>query len=180
MKITLNHYEKGNLSIPSAALKLAKLNGETAFEGHIGDSNLAVMKKQMSAKELVDGIRFYADLSADLTEQLALACGECDDCGYCCEDDENGCPEDCRRCENPCNGVDIPACVLTEAGIGLDAALECDARDGEIIIRSVEHLWEEDVLETVSQELLEQLSDADICLANLRELLESGEVVYGK
>lgn len=187
MTFTFNHYEKGNLSIPSAALKVAGLNGETKLEGHIGAGQFAVTKKQMTAKELIVAIEFFKDLATDLTVKLALACGECDDCGYCegedFFDDENGCPDDCVNCKNPCHGVEIPTCLLEDAGIDPKVGLQFDTHDGEIIIREIDENWdgggEYDITEDVPAGLLEVLAQSDICMQSMRELLESGEVVYG-
>lgn len=213
MTFTFNHYEKGNLSIPSAALKVAGLNGETKLEGHIGAGQFAVTKKQMTAKELIVAIEFFKDLATDLTVKLALACGECDDCGYCCGeefwDDENSCPDDCTHCKTPCHGVEIPTCLLEDAGIDPEVGLQFDTRDGEIVIREIEqaepapnfasNFFDNGELDAATQNLhiaemmtrfasggspvpaglLEVLAQSDICLQSLRELLESGEVVYG-
>lgn len=183
MKIMLNHYERENLSIPSVALKIAGINDESRLEGYIGGKALGVCKKKMTASELIMAIEFFKDLSSDFTVKLALACGQCDDCGYCaCEDGSDTIPEECRQCKTPCHGAEIPACVLAEAGIDADAGLQFDARDGEVIIREIEQEWDDsecDNPDNIPAELLAVLTQSNICIQHLRDLLESGEVVYG-
>lgn len=184
MKTNIFAQMKKNLTIPATSVKIAGLDGED-LEAHLGDGAIVLLREEMDAEQLIEAIEFLKDLATDLTVALACACGQCEECGdcYAC-DDEDGCPDDCARCKTPCHGVEIPACLLKDAGIDPEVGLQLDTRDGEIIIREIDDEWSDDedeldITDYVPEGLLTVLRGSDVCLTNLRDLLESGEIVYG-
>lgn len=181
MKTNIFAPMKKNLTIPAASVKIAGLDGQD-LEAHLGDGAIVLFREEMEAKELIDTIEFLKELSTELTVALACACGECDECGYCYGEDDDGCPDDCERCKTRCHGVEIPTCLLRDAGIDPAVGLQFDTRNGEIIIREIDDDWDEDELDItdyVPEGLLTVLRNSDVCLSSLREMLEDERIIYG-
>lgn len=183
MKMKIFASMKGNLTIPNAAIRIAGINGED-LETHISDGVIVLFREEMDAKQLIAVSEFLKEMATDLSVHLAVACGQCDDCGYCYGDeDEDSCPESCANCKSPCHGVELPICMLEEAGINPEIGLQFDTRQGEIIIHEIDDSCgdadEIDVTDYVPEGLLEVLRESDVCLNHLREMLESGEIIYG-
>lgn len=133
--------------------------------------SLVLLKDKMTAVQLIHAIDHLDSLSAELLSALANACDE----------DEHEPSNDCSRCRMPCHGIEIPPCLLEEAGIAPNVGLQFDTRNGEIIVSAIDDDWGDDdfdITDYVPERLLELLQNADVCTDNLRELLKNGEIVY--
>ena len=79
--------DSGALLIPRAAFKISSFEADEKAEIHALDSAVIVLKKQMTAMELIQAADALHRLATELTAHLAMACGECGEC-------EDGCPFD--------------------------------------------------------------------------------------
>ncbi len=100
------------LHIPGAALKISRFEGQTQAEYRPLDDVIVVLKRQMTAAEMINAIQQLSDTASDLMTELAEVCGPCEECA-------SGClcrgSEDSPLCHVP------PEILLTfaEAGICL-------------------------------------------------------------
>lgn len=184
MKMTILKPTPSKTVIPEATLELAHLAQEEKLDTYICNQAIALTKSRMTANELIQTITALKDISAELTEKLESACGSCDSCGYCFGDEESEAGQECKNCATPCSGIEIPNCILEEAGISPDAELEIDTMDGEITIREstikAKNDYDDHSLKNIPEELLLNLASKDICIPHMKELLESGEIIYGR
>ena len=74
---------------------------------HTLDSVLILMKKRMTAPELLTAAHSLADAASDLLNHLSEVCGPCEDCG------KEGCPYDADIRET----VELEDFLRQEAGI---------------------------------------------------------------
>lgn len=111
----------GALLIPSGVSKLSGFEAGEKVEIHALDSAVVVLKKQMTAMELIQAMDALYQLATELTAHLALACGSCDDCG-------DGCPFD----DLEDGMLELPDYLRREACIPDGAKLCAYADDEEI------------------------------------------------
>jgi hypothetical protein len=172
--------ERKALLLPGAALKLAGLGGEEKLSAHVSSSTVTILKDKMNAREMAAAIGALNSLSIELTVKLSLACGDCDGC-ECCEDAEKFCDCYCDGCEDDCEddccGLEVPPCLLRQAGIPLNAGLDVEFDGGRVVITAAE--CKPDPLDAIPEVLMYTFSKSGYCLGNLRELLESGEIIDG-
>jgi hypothetical protein len=71
--------------------------------------------------------------------------------------------------------LEVPPCLLRQAGIPLDAGLDVEFDGGKVVITAAE--CKPDPLDTIPEVLMYTFSKSGYCLGNLRELLESGEII---
>lgn len=160
------------VSVPTAVLELAELDGDTELEMRVQEKVLTLMPAQMTALELAQASAALYDLATELFEALVEACGPC----YDCTEDEDGdlcCPVEVEQT------IQIPEWVLEEAGIPKGARLEClaDPDTGEV------HVQEAGVghdLSEVPPALLCLLREKGVCFRELAERLAREDVVYGE
>lgn len=69
--------DSGALLIPRAAFKISSFEADEKTEIHALDSAVIVLKKQMTAMELIQAADALHRLATELTAHLAMACGEC-------------------------------------------------------------------------------------------------------
>ena len=172
MKFELNHNpEHKAFSLPYAAVKLAELEKAEHLSAHVEPNLILLLPKGMTAGQTAAAAGALSDLACELTARLAKACGSCEDCGFC----ENEDAEICGDCEHPCEGLSIPPCVLEKAEIPRCAALDIKAAAGKLIITAAEERHDpiDDLPEVVANTLLA----SGVCMANLRDILESGEPI---
>ncbi|NBI65960.1 hypothetical protein D1646_03870 [Pseudoflavonifractor sp. 60] len=86
MQCTAN-LEGAALLIPDAALKVSNLAGQTQLEYRPLDHVIVVLKKQMTAMELVNAIQHLTETAEQLMASLAVACGTCEECADGCRCD---------------------------------------------------------------------------------------------
>ena len=171
-------FEKDNVSqgvkIPAAAMNISGFAPDEAAEYHTLQDAVVVLKKQMNALELVRAAWSLQQLSAELCSHLAMLCVPHECCEDCSEDGES-CPYD------PMDftvDFEIPDELRERAGIPEGAPLHVELLDdGEITI-SMNHdgpgLWD------IPAPMMQGFFAAGICPASLEELMESGEIVYGR
>lgn len=155
--------------VPVGALKLSKLSHDEPMEMHTLDHVLVLMKKQMTAPELLDAAHSLADAASELLNHLAEVCGPCGDCG------KDGCPYDYQGGES----VELAAFLRQEAGIPEDVKLcaEVNQETHSVTISEAGYRYD---LRDLPDELLATFAEAGTCLGRLEEHLIMEDTVYGK
>lgn len=72
------------LHIPGAALKVSRFEGQEQAEYRPLDDVIVVLKRQMTAAEMINVIQQLSDTVSDLLEHLSEACGPCEECAGGC------------------------------------------------------------------------------------------------
>jgi antitoxin component of MazEF toxin-antitoxin module len=171
MKFALYHDRKKQfLSLPNAALKLAELHEEAKLTADVEPGSIVLLRDEMTAQEMADTINHLYEMASNLTVKLALAAG------FYADDEPTEVPEECRCCEYGCAGVEIPACVLRDAGIDPDDGVSFEVEDGVIVVTATEE--DNNQPEELSPVLGATLAMSGVDMEALRELLESGEVIH--
>ena len=148
--------DSGALLIPRAAFKISSFEADEKAEIHALDSAVIVLKKQMTAMELIQAADALHRLATELTAHLAMACGECGEC-------EDGCPFD----------------DLEEGMLELPAKLCAYADDEENTVTIGIAEYNHD-LRDVPPYLLEMLAEAGICLGEFEKYLVTEKILYGE
>lgn len=171
MSMTLSRIShKEALVIPAAALDLAGFGGEEQLELHFEKDALAVLKRKLTARDMIEAITGLQEIAADLVRQLALASGKEAEA-----DKSNGCEKKCDYAKT-CD-LAIPPCILAEAHIPFDRPLLAYVDDGAIVIKGEE----EDLLEDeIPDELLQTLMKGGANAEGLSNLLKGDRIVYGE
>ena len=170
----INEITPRGLQLPLSALRLAKLGDSGKAEYHVLDNTVAVLKGQMTAKELLDAAESLNKLAAELHTHLANVCGLCDSCGEGLENCGNGCPAAGLEAVD----LDLPEELMKKAGIPEGAKLTADADEKDHLIIVYPAGYDHD-LRDVPPETLKMFHAAHVCLGNLKDLLMEGEIVYG-
>lgn len=158
----------GTLLIPSGVFKISGFEADEKAEIHALDSAVVVLKKQMTAMELIQAMDALHQLATELTVHLARVCGACDDC-------EDGCPFD----DLEDGMLELPDYLREEAGIPDGAKLCVYVDDEENTVTIAEAGYDHD-LRDVPPYLLEMLAEAGICLGELEEHLITEKILYGE
>lgn len=108
------------LSIPSGVFKISGFEADEKAEIHALDSAVVILKKRMTATELIQAMDALHQLATELTVHLAMVCGTCDDC-------EDGCPFD----DLEDGMLELPDYLRREACIPAGAKLCAYADDEE-------------------------------------------------
>ena len=170
-------FEKHDLSngmkIPVAAMHLSGFGAHEATEYYTLKDTVAVLKKQMTALELIRAAWSLQQLAAELCTHLAMLCFPCEGCEDCCDEDGR-CPYDAL---DFAVNFEVPDELLEKAGIPEDAPLHVELLDdGEITI-SMNHdspgLWD------VPAPMMQGFLAAGVCPSALEDVLEAGEIIYG-
>lgn len=171
MSMTLDRIShKEALVIPSAALDIAGFGGEEQLELHFEKDALAVLKRKLTARDIIEAITGLQEIAADLIRQLALASGKEAEA-----EKSNGCEKKCDYAKT-CD-LSIPPCILAEAGIPFNRPLLAYVDAGVIVIKGEE----EDSLENeVPDELLQTLVNGGVNTEGLSALLKGDRIVYGR
>ena len=161
MKFTLEITKKG-LSIRKEILNASGFHRETALDVRGMEQAIVIMKREMTAMELVNAIHSLGSLSYQLTNHLAKVCGPCEHC-------KDGCPyaDDERR-------IRLSDDVLERAGLPKTARLDMQIGDRKIILSEAESFD----LRDVPPEMKELFRQTNICLDELDGLLAGGSVIY--
>ena len=148
--------DSGALLIPRAAFKISSFEADEKTEIHALDSAVIVLKKQMTAMELIQAAH------------LAMACGECGEC-------EDGCPFD----DLEEGMLELPDYLRREACIPDGAKLCAYADDEENTVTIGIAEYDHD-LRDVPPYLLEMLAEAGICLGEFEKYLVTEKILYGE
>ena len=151
--------------IPSEVLEASGISVDQCVELHQLRHCVAVLQGKLTAYELIEVILDLNKMSEFLVVQLAKACGTCDGCGDCAN-------------ENKC-GIVVPPELLDELGLPRNTKLEAcaDHDDGLILVGPA--CYEHDLTD-IPDDFLEMLSDSGICLDVLEEHLMAEDTVYGE
>lgn len=174
MKFKLNKQPNAAVSVPLAALKLAQMDGGSPVNAHVGESAIVLLSDAMTASETIAAIETLTELTDGLMAALLRACEN-----YL----EEGCPDGdcvCEACSHlECCGIELPPCLMDEAGFPVGTGLEAFVEDGRIII-TPETVLDEDFAEELPEQLCNFFTENRMEIGVLRTLAECGnEVVYG-
>lgn len=167
MRFVNENTPKG-LLIPKPAMAVSGFNDREKVEYHALDNTVVVLKRRMTAMELIHAARQLQELSVELHTHLAKVCGFCDNC-------EGGCPfDDLGEAD-----IELPDSLRREAGIPMGAKLcACvDEEEGTVTIAQADYAHD---LRDVPPKVLAMLAAADVCLGELEEHLMVGDIVYGR
>jgi hypothetical protein len=125
----------------------------------------------MNAKKLLSVSEFLHGVAASMLAAVALESGECSCCGGCFDED---CECDYCAGRDDCRGIEIPGCLLKQAGISKDQKWKADAEDGAVTVRAVpeDEIQDSDAfpcgLPSVARDVF---MEAGVCIPRLREIL---------
>lgn len=159
---------------------------------------IIIVRDEMTVLELAKAIYSLSELASDLTAHLAGEVGFCDHCGddesyYCddCTGDEvcaflNGCNESaeqgvancplCMELLDDSDDIHIPDYILEDAGIPKGTKLDAFSDDEGGILVTVSE-FQEDITD-MPPSLVAILAKGGVCLAELDEMISTGELVY--
>lgn len=154
--------------IPIAALKLGKLQDAGKLKLHTLDNALVLLKRRMTAPELLTAVQQLSELAAELLAHLAGVCGGCEDCG------QEGCPYDSLG-DVP---LDLPDDLRQAAGIPKDVKLcaEVNEEDATVTLSAAGYRYD---LRDIPPGSLEVLAEAGVCLGELEQHMIMEDAVYG-
>lgn len=163
--MNLTVFQSGNkpeVSIPKSLLHLSGLSDEPALEFRALPGVLVTIPARMTAMEVVRAVEAFEDLAVYFSAKLAVACGQCEDCGSC----DDPLPEP----------VSVPQYVLEEAGLPPDCKLTaCVEDDGTIIVEQAD--YDHDIMD-VPERLLDTFRKAGVCMTGLDDLLVLEEIIH--
>ena len=161
-----NNTPKG-IRIPAVMLKLSKFTEEDGVELHALKNAMIILKRPMTATELVWAIHSLQYLVDDLTAYLFEACGECEECG-------DGCPmEDLDGGE-----IGLPGYLREAAHIPEDAKLCASVNEdaGTVLISQADYAND---LRDLPEELVRELAASGVRMCELEDKLMRGDIIYG-
>ena len=150
------------LSIPKSAAKASSFASWEDLRGHALPQAIVVLKKQMTAKELLAAADSLYQLFLTLHLEPLTCCGQCDSC-------RDACPFELER------QARLSDEELEEMGISLPDHLSVLNDDGDLLITQ-----RYPGLEDVPVALMRVLDENGICLSGLADYLRTGDIVYGK
>ena len=149
------------LSIPKSVAKASSFASWEDLRGHALPQAIVVLKKQMTAREVLAAADSLNQLFMAMLSELLACCGLCDGCG-------DGCPVELDR------QARLSDEELAEMGISLPDHLSVLDDDGDLLIAQ-----RYPGLEDVPVDLMRLLDESGICLSALAERLQEGDLVYG-
>lgn len=167
------HFEgkcpEADMKIPEGALRLSGFDSGEKLEYHPQANALVVLKKRMTALDLIRAAWSLRQLSDALTAHLVEL------------EPQSDCCEDCSSCpygfEDFAHEFNFPPEILERACIPNGAILHMEfPESGEICISTNQDgpgLWD------IPSQIMRELLAAGICPAGLEMLIESGDLVYG-
>ena len=161
----LNKNIKGYLYVPVTDEAEKKIGSVDKLEAILIKNAIVLMKKEMTAIEVIEIIEGLKGVVEELFYNLADACGTCDDCE---------CYEELEDALN----IKLPDFLLKEAGISQDAKLcACTDEDsGEVTVMEAEYKHD---LSDVPKGMIKILKSMGVCLKELNKCLMSEKTVYG-
>ena len=152
--------------IPRSALSLSGFIEDETAALHTLPGAVVLLKKRMTAMEMIRTVDSISQLAAELLTELAAVCGPCEEC------ESEGCPYE--EVDGP---IDLPDYLRAEAGIPKDAKLCAEVNEGEksVTIYATDHQHD---LTDIPQGLMPLLGALGVCLGELEQKLITGEVVH--
>lgn len=175
MKFKLYRKPTLPLTIPNPAMKLADMNTGESITAHVAEGAIVLLRESMTAAEAIAAIGALSELCDGLIFALTEACEE--KC-FAQEDGQDEC--ECMGCKRPeCRGIELPPCLLDEAGFPKGSGFEAFVSDCGIVIKPITVL-DEDFVEELPDVLRSFIEENEVDIGALRALVENGdEVVYG-
>ena len=157
---------KKKLVIPNTVMELSGFEKGAMVELHALTDTVVVLKKRMTAMEMVNAIDALQRLTVELFGELAETCGACEDCGG------GECPAWARA------ATEVPEEVRQEAGIPAGVKLQAwpGETEGTVTVAQADYRFD---LTDVPEWVRSTLEALGACLGNLEELLMSEEAVSG-
>lgn len=153
--------------VPRSALNLCDFKENEALDLHTLPGAALIIRKHMTAAELVETVDALTTVSTHLINHLIQSCGNCDGCGV-----DGECPYD-----EP-DYIELPDYLREEAGIPLSDKLcaQVDPATHTITIQSAGYKHD---LRDIPEGLLAVLRECGVCVGELEERLMTEAVVYG-
>lgn len=156
--------------ITAENLEAANLSEWKRLELHLLDQAAMVIPCNMTVMELICVTEALQGLASDLLSVVEKVCDHCDNCQM---------DEPCKLMRGPISPrVNIPACVLEEAGLDPNCELACTAEQGsgEVRVTEAEHHYD---LTDLRPDLLKLFRKCSVCLGDLEDKLMQGTIIYG-
>ena len=168
MQKFIKETNKKKLVIPNAVLELSGLEKGEPVEIRAADSAVIILRKGMTAMEIIRAVDSLQRLAVELNGHLAGVCGHCEDCG---EDGE--CPALPERTQTI-----VPEAVREEVGIPANAKLCAwtGNEPGTVTVGQADYRHD---LTDVPEWELSVLSMMGVCLGTLEERLMAEDIIYG-
>ena len=159
---------KKKLVIPNVVLELSEFERGGMVEICALPDAVVVLKREMTAMELIRAVDSLQRLAVELNQHLAEACGPCEDCS---EDGE--CPALPERTQTI-----VPEAVREEVGIPANAKLCAwpGNEPGTVTVAQADYRYD---LTDVPEWELSTLAMMGVCLGELEERLMAEDIVYG-
>ena len=166
-KVTKNTTKK-KLVIPYDVLKDSGMERGDPVEIRAVDDAVVILRKEMTAMELVRAIDSLQSTVLDLTLHLVDVCGPCEGCTGTAV-----CPADPSR-----TATVIPDEIREEAHIpaGVKLCAWAGAEPGTVTVGQADYRYD---LTDVPAWILEILASRGVCLGTLEELLMEEDDIYG-
>lgn len=156
------------LAVPAALLAAGGFAQNQEVEIYPLPEAAVILKRQMTAMELVGALDSLQRLTAKLCASLAGVCGPCESCAG---------GEDCPALPAH-TATKVPESVRQEAGIPEGAKLCAwpGPEKGTVTVSAANYRYD---LTDVPDWLLEVLRGLGVCLGSLEERLMAEDIVYG-
>ena len=170
MQKFIKNTTKKKLVIPNVVMELSEFERGEMVEICALPDAVVVLKREMTAMELIRAVESLQRLAMELNRHLARVCGPCEDCNGSGGED---CPADPSR-----TATVIPDEVRKEVHIPADAKLCAWPGDkpGTVTVEQADYRYD---LTDVPEWELSALAMMGVCLGNLEERLMAEDVVYG-
>ena len=157
---------KKKLIIPNTVMELSGFERGETVELHALTDTVVVLKKRMTAMEMVNTVDALQRLTVELIRELAETCGACEDCGG------GECPAWARAV------TEVPEEVRQEAGIPAGVKLQAwpGETEGTVTVAQADYRFD---LTDVPEWELSTLAMMGVCLGSLEERLMAEDIVYG-
>lgn len=168
MQKFIKNTTKKKLVIPNVVLELSEFERGGMVELCALPDAVVVLKREMTAMELIRAVDSLQRLAVELNQHLAEVCGPCEDCS---EDGE--CPALPERTQTV-----VPEEVRKDACIPPDAKLCAwpGEEPGTVTVGQADYRYD---LTDVPEWELSTLAMMGVCLGELEEKLMSEDIVYG-
>lgn len=161
-----NHKE---LLITAEKLNQADLEGFDNLELRTASHSIIILPGEMSAVELLATCTDLKAICADLMLHILMSCSDCDKCGK---------STPCELMTAPIlPEVMVPVEDMIEAGIEPGHRLTCvaDPENNRLIVQESEDGYS---LTDIDAVIIDTFRDAELCLRDLKELIEEDPIVY--